>query len=292
MSRARRPVRSALVAGVLWLAAAVPALAQVRVPTPEAQEAFLLSAKVVASKEIGKGITKPWRLTLEDGPIRQDAAFQDVDRRKDEARFRSGRLKRDFRDFYGYNIAAYRLARLLGYDNLVPAAVERHWKGRRGAVTWWIDKKWDEDERVKAGIEPPDLGAWERQLYLARAFTALVDDSDRNLGNLLVTADFQLWLIDFTRAFRFNVGLKSPALLRRIDRRFYERLKSLGDDEIHAALSPWVEKPARDALLARRDAMIEHFAVLVDQRGDPNLVFYETERAMATAGAPAPQEHP
>jgi hypothetical protein len=292
MSRTRRPVRSALVAGVLWLAAAVPALAQVRVPTPEAQEAFLLSAKVVASKEIGKGITKPWRLTLAEGATRQDAAFQDVDRRKDEARFRSGRLERDFRDFYGYNIAAYRLARLLGYDNLVPASVERNWKGRRGAVTWWIDKKWDEDERVKAGIEPPDLAAWERQLYLARAFTALVDDSDRNLGNLLVTSDFHLWLIDFTRAFRPGMALKSPALLRRIDRRFYDRLKSLGDDEIHAALSPWVDKPARDALLARRDAMVEHFAALVEERGDPTLVFYETERAMATASAPVPQEHP
>jgi hypothetical protein len=289
----RRPARSALLAALVWLAAALPALGQVHAPTPEAREAFLLSAKVVASKEIGKGVTKPWRLTLEAGPTRQDAAFQDVDRRKDEARFRSGRLERDFRDFYGYNIAAYRLARLLGYDDLVPASVERHWKGKRGAVTWWVDKKWDEDERVKAGIDPPDLADWERQLYLARAFTALVDDSDRNLGNLLVTSDFHLWLIDFTRAFRFGVQLKSPALLRRIDRRFYERLKAVSDEEIHAALSPWVEKPARDALLARRDAMIEHFAVLADQRGDPTLVFYESDRVVASAGPPAPpQEYP
>ena len=290
MPFSRRPGRSALLAALLWIAAVVPALAQGKASTPEAQEAFLLSAKVVASKEIGKGITKPWRLTLQDGEVTQDAAFQDVDRRKDEARFRSGRMERDFRDFYGYNIAAYRLARLLGYDDLVPVSVERQWKGRRGAVTWWVDKKWDEDERVKAGVQPPDVPAWERQLYLARAFTALVDDSDRNLGNLLVTADFHLWLIDFTRAFRASMELKTPALLRRIDRRFYDRLKALRDEDVHAALGPWVEKQARDALLARRDAMIEHFAVLVDQRGDPDLVFYETEKAASKS--PVPQEQP
>jgi hypothetical protein len=293
MSHSRRSFGAALLAGVLWLAAAASAVAQSGPPapgTPEAREAFLLSAKVVGSREIGKGVTNPWRLTLVDGELRQDAAFQDVDRRKDEARFRSGRRERDFRDYYGYNIAAYRLARLLGYDELVPASVERRWRGRRGAITWWINKKWDEDERQKAGIDPPDLPAWERQLYLARAFTALVDDSDRNLGNLLVTADFRLWLIDFTRAFRASMELRAPGLLRRIDRRFYDRLKALSDAEVHAALSPWVDKPARDALLSRRDAMIEHFAVLVEQRGDPSLVFYETERVIAKA--PAPQEQP
>jgi hypothetical protein len=255
--------------------------------TPEAREGFLETAGVVAARPIGKGVTKPWRLTLREGEFVQDAAFQDVDRRKDEVRFRSGRMERDFRDFYGYNIAAYRLARLLGYDDLVPVSIERTWKGRRGALTWWVDKKWDEDERVKAGIVPPDVPAWERQLYLARAFTALVDDSDRNLGNLLVTADFHLWLIDFTRAFRHTMELKTPTLLRRIDRRFYVRLKALRDEDVHAALSPWVDPLARKALLARRDAMIEHFAVLADKRGDQSTVFYEHDSAPGR-----PQEHP
>ena len=174
--------------------------------TAEAREAFLEKADVVGARQLGKGVTKPWRLTLKEGDVVQDAAFQDVDAHKEEARFRSGRTERDFRDFYGYNIAAYRLARLLGYDDLVPVSIERVWKGRRGALTWWVDKKWDEDERVKEGAEPPDVPAWERQLYLARAFTALVADTDRNLGNQLVTADFHLWLIDFTRAFRHTHG--------------------------------------------------------------------------------------
>jgi hypothetical protein len=267
-----------LVAGLL---AAVPAVAwgqAARGPrTPAAREAFLAKAEVVGSRKVGKGVTNPWRLTLREGEFVQDAAFQDVDAQKEEARFRSGRTERDFRDFYGYNIVAYRLARMLGYDDLVPVSVERVWKGRRGALTWWVDKKWDEDERVKLGIDPPNVPAWERQLYLARAFTALVADSDRNLGNQLVTADFRLWLIDFTRAFRHTMELKSPNLLRRVDRRFYDRLKALRQEDVDEQLSPWLDSQARRALLARRDAMVEHFAVLADQRGDPSVVFYESE---------------
>lgn len=277
--RGVRAAAALLVAGLLaaWPA---PAAGQAtgRAPrTPVAQEAFLEKADIVGAKQLGKGVTKPWRLTLRHGEFVQDAAFQAVDAQKDEARFRSGRSERDFRDFYGYNIAAYRLARLLGYDDLVPVSIERVWKGRRGAVTWWVDKKWDEDERQKAGADPPDIAAWERQLYRARAFTALVADSDRNLGNQLVTADFHLWLIDFTRAFRHTMDLKTPGLLRRIDRRFYERLKALSDDDVKGALSAWLDPLAMKALLARRDAMIEHFAVLADQRGDQSAVFYESD---------------
>ncbi len=141
-------------------------------------------------------------------------------------RFKSGREELNFRDYYGYNIAAYRLARVLGYDDLVPVSIERRWRGQPGAVTWWVDKKWDEDERLKANIAPPDQTEWEKQVYTARVFTALVQDSDRNLGNQLVTEDFHIWLIDFTRAFRRDRELDTPGIMRRIDRKLFERLKT------------------------------------------------------------------
>ena len=286
------PAAAVLAAGLLGALPAVvtgqPANPASPVPrTVEAREAFLEKAEVIDARQLGKGVTKPWRLTLKAGDVIHDAAFQDIDKNKDEVRFRSGRTERDFRDFYGYNIAAYRLARLLGYDDLVPVSVERVWKGRRGALTWWVDKKWDEDERVKEGAEPPDVPAWERQLYLARAFTALVADTDRNLGNQLVTADFHLWLIDFTRAFRHTMDLKSPSLLRRIDRRFYDRLKALEEREVEAELAKYLDPQSRKALLSRRDALVEHFAVLADERGDKSAVFYESDST-----PPRSQEQP
>jgi hypothetical protein len=290
-ARPRRP-RAALVAGLTWLlssgalatattprgvpqaaaptttAAAPTSEATLPALTCEEQEQFLKEAEIVASAPIGKGITKPWRLTLRKGPRTHTAAFQSIDRAKDDVSFRGGRRERLFKDFYGYNIAAYRLARLLGYDDLVPVSIRRRWKGQDGALTWWIEKKWDEDERLKAGVSPPNQLAWERQVYLARAFTALVQDTDRNLGNQLVTADFHLWMIDFTRAFRYGSTLEGTATLRKVDRRFYERLQSLSDEAIKAEIESWVDGPAVKALLARRRAMVAHFAAIIAERGE------------------------
>ena len=41
--------------------------------------------------------------------------------------------------------------------------------------------------------------------------------------------------------------LRAPGLLRRIDRRFYDRLKALSDAEVHAALSDKPETINEDA---------------------------------------------
>lgn len=288
----RRPVCGALACALaLWVLtpSAAPAVRASAPPDPpqstadvrasaatlshDERERFLAKADVIAAQPIGKGVTKPIRLTLSDGVITHDAAFQSVDRERDRVRFRGGREEQLFRDYYGYNIAAYRLARLLGYPDLVPVSVPRRYKGKDGAFTWWVEKKWDEDERLKAGIEPPDQIAWERQVYLARAFTALVEDTDRNLGNQLVTADFRLVMIDFTRAFRYSRMITRPAPLRKIDRRFLERLETLSDKEIAGAIGRWVEPLAVSALLARRDALVEHFRSLIAERGEEAVLF-------------------
>jgi hypothetical protein len=247
--------------------AATPAL------SPDRIERFLAEAEVVKATPIGKGITKPWRLTLKDEELTHDAAFQSVNRAEEKIRFRSGKEERKFRDYYGYNIAAYRLARLLGYDDLVPVAVERRWRGNTGALVWWIDAKWDEEARLKSGVAPPNKLAWENQIYLARVFTTLIEDTDRNLGNQLVTEDYHLWLIDFTRAFRTSRTLAKSATLRRCERRMFDRLQAVTDEEIRKAVRPYVDGEALVALLARRDALVEHFKKAAAERGEGS-VFY------------------
>ena len=59
--------------------------------TTEQKIDFLLHAKVIASKQSSKGITNPWKLTLTDGTITHDAAFQSVDEHKSEMTFADGR---------------------------------------------------------------------------------------------------------------------------------------------------------------------------------------------------------
>ena len=97
-----------------------PVLAQdVQSYPPEAIEQFLLTAEIVGARPIGRGVTNSWRLTLSDGTTTHDAAFQSVDRRKPVARV-GRRTELQFADSYHFNIAADRLARLLGLDDLVP----------------------------------------------------------------------------------------------------------------------------------------------------------------------------
>jgi len=47
-----------------------------------------------------------------------------------------------------------------------------------------------------------------------RVFSQLVYDTDRNLGNVLISEDWHLWMIDFTRAFRNNPWLENTNIFR------------------------------------------------------------------------------
>ena len=187
-----------------------PVAAQETAPqTPADIERFLQTADIVGARPIGKGVTQSWRLTLSDGTTTHDAAFQSINLYKPVARL-GRRTELQFKDSYRFNIAAYRLARLLGLDDMVPVSVERRWKRRLGAATWWIDAEWDESERRAARLRPPDVAAWSQQLHTTLVFAKLTYDTDRNKGNMLYTRDWHLWMIDFTRAFRLKPTLRRP----------------------------------------------------------------------------------
>ncbi len=226
--------------------------------TPQEIEQFLLTAEIVDARPIGKGVTNPWRLTLSDGTLTHDAAFQSIEKRKDVARVgRKTELK--FADSYHFNIAAYRLARLLGLDDIVPVAVERRWADQIGALTWWIDATWDETERKARQLRPPDIQAWSAQLYRMVVFSELIYDTDRNEGNILYTEDWRLWMIDFTRAFRLWHELQRPEDLVSYEPRLFERLVALDKQSLTAAMDGHLRPAEMNAVLARRDLIVERF---------------------------------
>ncbi|MBP7777555.1 MAG: hypothetical protein KA371_10535 [Acidobacteria bacterium] len=188
---------------------------------------FLQTARVVRSRSIGQGVTSPWRLTLSDGVVTHDAAFQSIDERKAIANFGPRGQEFNFVDSYHFNLAAYTIAGMLGLADMMPVTAHRDWDGTAGTLTWWIDDAFDERTRLKEHREPPNAMQWRQQMHRIRVFAALVGDTDRNLGNVLITSDWKLWMIDFTRAFRLWTDLKSPADLSQIDRRLLARLRTL-----------------------------------------------------------------
>lgn len=234
---------------------------------------FLLTAKVIKSKQSNVGITHPWRLTLSDGTITHDASFQAVDERKSMMETESGRIEMNFVDSYKYNIAAYTLADMLGLDDLVPVYVERKWEGHTGSLSWWLPVKMDEVERHKQKLEPPDPDAWNKQMYRIRVFDELIYDTDANLTNVLIGEDWQIYRVDFTRAFRTFNSLPRPKDLDHCNRQLLERLKALDQDQFATATKKYLTKNEIKAVMARRDKIVQHFQELIAKQGE-NAVLY------------------
>jgi hypothetical protein len=256
---------------VLLCLGASPALAQSL--SKQQMADFLANARIVSSKDLPKGVTRPVRLTLSDGVTTHDAVFSTIQEQIPIMRFKNGRTELDFVDSYRYSIAAHRVAELVGLDDMVPVTVERVWQRRKGALSWWIDARWDEEARRKQKLESPDAESWKRQTSRMRVFEQLIADTDRNLGNILITADWKLWMIDFTRAFRRSPGLAAPATLNRCDRQLLDRLRSLTRERLRKAAEPYIGGAEIDALLARRDLIVARFDQLATARGEALVLF-------------------
>jgi len=234
---------------------------------------FLLTAKVVKSEQAKKGITQTLRLTLSDGTVTHDASFQKIDEHKPRMELASG-TELGFVDSYKYNIAAYQLAEMLGLDDIVPVYVERKWKGDSGSLSWWLPVKMDEKERVAQKIAVPDPDAWNNQMYKVRVLDQLVYDSDPNLTNVLITNDWKIWRIDFTRAFRLHKDLKDPtANLVHCDRQLFEKLKALDGSELTERTKHYLTKDEVKAVMARRDKIVEQFQKLIAEKGENEVLY-------------------
>ena len=216
MTWARRTAVLVLLVGVCGVApclaqnAAAPAPA---VLAPQEMEDFLLHAPIVAKKGRLKGVTNAQRVTLSDGRVTHDAQVQDVDISKAIFEVGPKNTEINFKDTHRYNIAAYRLSVLLGLDN-VPMSVQRTVDSKPAAVTWWIDDvMMEEGERQKKKVVGPDPARTSSYIHILRVFDELIQNRDRNAGNILWTRDWTMWLVDHTRAFRLGKDLLKPELL-------------------------------------------------------------------------------
>ena len=261
----------------------VPAYAQTVAAAPapqltaEQMKHFLKTAKIVRSRTTSKGVTAPKRLTLTDGVITQDAIFQSVDEKKMVASLsgggRSASTELNFVDSYRYNLAAYALAELLGLDYMMPVYVERRWSGTTGSIGWWVTTLMDESDRLKKKIQPPNPAEWNNQMYRMRVFTALVRDTDRNLTNVLITPEWKVFMIDFTRGFRLQPELMHIKDLAKMDRTLWERLQALERSAVKKAVGDWLTNGELDAMMKRRDLLVAHFSKLIADVGEEKVLY-------------------
>ena len=236
-------------------------------PSDAEIEQFLKTAKVVKTRGTSKGITGSLRATLNDGTRTHDAQIQMVDERKTQ--FESaGATEFNFRDSWEFNVAAYRLDRMIGL-NLVPVSVARRYDMKQAAFTWWIDDvMMDEGKRLADKIQPPRPQEWNEYMQLVRVFDQLIYNVDRNVGNLLITKDWRVWAIDHTRAFRTHTTLKTPGNVTRCDRQMLERMKGLTKEALKKELGDHLNDFEIAGILARRDLIVG-----IIEKAGPTAVF-------------------
>lgn len=263
---------------VFWAAVNLPAPAQTGNTgdnlTEEQQAEFLLKAKVIHSSHTAKGVTNPYRLTLTDGTITHDGSFQPINEMTPVMKFADGTSEFNFKDTYKFNIAGYELAKLLGLDNIVPVTVERSWNGQKGSLSWWVPNvMMDEGDRLSKHTPAPDPDEWNKQMYKARVLVELIYDTDNNLTNYLITKDWKLWRVDFSRGFRTWKKLREPKNLVMCDKNLFEKLKALNEADLVAATNKQLSKSEVKGVMARRDLIVEAFNKLIAEKGEAAVLY-------------------
>ena len=241
----------------------------------EEKEEFLRNAEIVKKVGVLEGATQSVRVTLQSDRGTHDAHVQTIDEAATKFEGVAGQWELNFRDTYKFNVAAYLLDRILDL-NMIPVTVERTVDGRNAAVTWWIDNVlMDEKKRLEKNETPPRWARpnWNRQINILLVFDQLIANRDRNLGNIVITKDWTIWLIDHTRAFRMYKDLPEAGNLGQCDRVLLADLRGLNRPFFKEKLGKYLTDMEIDGLLARRDRIVEFFDAKIAREGEEAVLF-------------------
>jgi hypothetical protein len=234
-------------------------------------EEFLQTARVIKSDKTKHGKFGVRKLWMEKDGVTAHAACRMM-AFEDRKRQLKDRDVWFFRDHYIHEPAAYALSELLGLG-MVPPAVKRSVNGKPASVQIWVEDSMLEIQREERGVPPPDSRSYLLQLYQMRVFDNLINNLDRNQGNIVFDSDWRVWLIDHSRAFVRDRKLPSPQVVRRVERGFWERLRSVSDEELDAAIEPYLGGPERAALIERRRLLVELIEEKIALLGEDGILF-------------------
>lgn len=240
--------------------------------TDEAVLEFLQQARIVSSGSVGVGVNGIRKVLLEKDGVRAHAAFRDVRVRKHRVRLQDGRFYMNFTDDCIFELVAYRLSRILGID-AVPPTVKRTFRRSKGTLQIWVENAMMQSEYTRKKPETPPTARPTHQFQTMYLFDSLIANDDRNAGNLLWDSSWKLWMIDHTRAFRWEMEARSLDRLRMCDRAVFQRLKEVGDELLEAELKDALSPRELGALLARRMQIVQHLERMISERGEEIVLF-------------------
>jgi hypothetical protein len=141
-------------------------------------------------------------------------------------------------------------------------------------------------------IDPPDAESWNKQIEAVRVFDELISNPYRNIGpqrvlstsedgpppsyawgELLITRDWRVSLIDHTGAFRARRQLEHPDSLTRCDRALLGKLRELNKEVFQQKLMKYLSPEQLDALEFRRALLVTHFDEQIARKGEGAVLY-------------------
>jgi hypothetical protein len=245
-------------------------------PLPFQDKATILealrTAEVVERKQMSRGIAKNIKLLLEFESVRFGAVLRLIEVTEQEETG-SKRMVVTYRDSRIFEAAAYELSEILGIGR-VPPTVERNVGGARGTVQIWMEGMAPEDIMLEEGrLKPPNKSKWWKQKAIMWVFDALIANTDRNQGNLLIDKNWNLWLIDHTRAFRETAVLFDFDHLDLCERQLWNALVTTDDETISERLGPYLTSAELTKLFLRKARLVKHFNKRIKKHGEERILY-------------------
>jgi len=239
-------------------------------------EKFLEEAEVVDFYQMKsrEAVTEPWVLTLEKDGVKRQALWKDA----------MGRPK-GFLENWKWEIAAYRIDKLLGLE-MVPPTIEKRFREERGSCQLWVDNTMTLEEKESKKIKTPPIKVfdWNRALYKQRTWDNLIANDDRHQGQFLITSDFRILLCDHSRSFRTGKKLtetlifdenywEGPRLMKELPRSLYQNIKSLTFDKIKDAVGDYLTNKEIEAVLKRKDLIVDWIEKRIEELGEDKVLY-------------------
>jgi hypothetical protein len=239
-------------------------------------EEFLASADIIDYEQMwgSQAITNPFKITLQKDSITKNALLKNIE----------GRLGGHW-ECWKFEIAAYLLDKYLEL-NMVPPTIEKSFQGKRSSCQLWVEYEMNLRSKMQNNVVMPSYKVfhWNRATYLQRAFDNLIANIDRHAGNILITKDWRMILIDHSRTFRTSKKFANeliytdkhkdgPNEMKQLPRAFVEKISALNFELIKEIVGDYLTDDEINALLIRKELMQKEIKRLIKKYGEDKVLY-------------------
>jgi hypothetical protein len=230
----------------------------------EKTEIFLATADIKSiEKNLELGRTNFWNITLIDEDKEVRAIFKHVDRPRPTL----------LPDCYKYEIAAYKLNKMLGLD-VVPPVVERIVNGQKGSLQIMIENVFTDRDRKVKNLAPDDPSQFEKDLDVIKIFEILTADQCLDSADILIQEEnWKVWRVDFSEAFSLSSIVPGECKIERCSCDLFDNLKNLDNGQLKKELGSYLNKEEINALCKRKQSILFALEKLIKQKGKHNVLF-------------------